>query len=191
MFMKAIEEIRAAGATVLIDPGILPDSFADEAAHICTLPYIREGTDKFLSVFGPAQYHSADEYEKAVGKPLPATIIGGGQTGMSSLPGIQQSTLEADPSAEATLLGPRRRVLAMYEKELDRLHLDGFIYPATRCLLSTKPCRRMDDSAKDPTPPPAGSTCWGFLPSAFPQASMTPASPSALRSARAAGTMET
>ena len=109
MFMKAVEELRAAGATVLIDPGILPDSFADEAAHICTLPYIREGTDKFLSTFGPTQYHSADEYEKAVGKPLPATIIGGGQTGMSSLPNIRQATLETDPSAEATLLGPRRR----------------------------------------------------------------------------------
>ncbi len=130
MFMKAVEELRAAGATVLIDPGILPDSFADEAAHICTLPYIREGTNKFLSTFGPTQYHSADEYEKAVGKPLPATIIGGGQTGMSSLPNIRQATLETDPSAEATLLGPRRRVLELYEKELDRLHLDGFVYPA-------------------------------------------------------------
>jgi Asp-tRNA(Asn)/Glu-tRNA(Gln) amidotransferase A subunit family amidase len=132
MFMKAIEELRAAGATVLIDPNILPDSFADEATHICTLPYIREGTNKFLSVFGPSQYHSADEYEKAVGKPLPATIIGGRQTGMSTLPDIQQGTLESDPGAEATLLGPRRRVLAMYEEELDRLHLDGFVYPAAQ-----------------------------------------------------------
>src|ERR1700722_11080047 len=64
MFMKAVEELRAAGATVLIDPAILPDSFADVAMHICTLPYIREGTEKFLGNFGPAQYHSAAEYEK-------------------------------------------------------------------------------------------------------------------------------
>ncbi|HMG88064.1 MAG TPA: amidase [Terracidiphilus sp.] len=132
MFMKAVEELRAAGATVLVDPNILPDSFADEATHICTLPYIREGTNKFLTLFGPAQYHSADEYEKSTGKPLPATIIGGGQTGMSSLPNIQQATLESDSDAEATLLGPRRRVLEMYEKELDRLHLDGFVYPAAQ-----------------------------------------------------------
>jgi amidase len=132
MFMKAVEELRAAGATVLLDPNILPDSFADEATHICTLPYIREGTERFLSIFGPAQYHSADEYEKAVGKPLPATIIGGRQTGMSTLPDIQQATLETDPGAEATLLGPRRKVLAMYEEELDRLHLDGFVYPAAQ-----------------------------------------------------------
>ena len=25
-----------------------------------TIPYIREGTEKFLAEFGPAQYHSAD-----------------------------------------------------------------------------------------------------------------------------------
>jgi amidase len=132
MFMKAVEELRAAGATVLIEPEILPDSFADEAMHICTLPYIREGTERFLAEFGPAQYHSAAEYEKAVGKPLPAVIIGGGQTGMSSLPDIQQRTLESDPDAEATLLGPRRQAQEMYEAELDRLHLDGFVYPAAQ-----------------------------------------------------------
>jgi len=132
MFMKAIDELRAAGATVLVDPAILPDSFADEATHICTLPYIREGTDKFLSLFGPAQYHSAAEYEKAAGKPLPEVIIGGGQTGMFASANIQQATLETDPQAETTLLVPRRKVLSMYEQELDRLHLDGFVYPAAQ-----------------------------------------------------------
>ena len=130
MFIKAVEELRAAGATVLIEPDILPDSFADAAMHICTLPYIREGTEKFLAEFGPAQYHSAAAYEEAVGKPLPAVIIGGGQTGMSSLPNIRQTSLESDPNAEATLLGPRRQAQAMYDAELDRMHLDGFVYPA-------------------------------------------------------------
>src|SRR3984957_2704984 len=81
-FLKAVLELRAAGATVLIDPQIMPDSFVDAVAHICTRPYIREGTDNFLAAFGPAQYHSAAEYEKAVGKSLPAVIIGGAQTGM-------------------------------------------------------------------------------------------------------------
>ena len=33
-FMKAVEEIRAAGATVLIDPQILPDSFAIAASEL-------------------------------------------------------------------------------------------------------------------------------------------------------------
>jgi amidase len=130
MFLKAVEELRAAGATVVIEPDILPDSFADAAMNICTLPYIREGTDKFLARYGPAQYHSAAEYEKAVGKPLPPVIIGGESTGMSSLPNVKQTVLETDPNAEATLLGPRRQVLAMYDAELDRLHLDGFVYPA-------------------------------------------------------------
>lgn len=131
-FMKAVEEIRAAGATVLIDPQILPDSFAIAASHICTRPYIREGTEKFLADFGPAQYHSAEEYRQAVGKPLPGVIIGGEKTGMSGAVDIQQTTLESDPQAEANLLGPRRDVLAMYEAELARLHLDGFVYPANQ-----------------------------------------------------------
>ena len=132
MFMKAVEELRAAGATVLIEPDILSDSFADEAMHICTLPYIREGSEKFLATFGPAQYHSAEEYEKSVGKPLPPVIIGGHSNKLSARGGIEQATLESDPNAEATLLGPRRQALAMYEKELDRLHLDGFVYPAAQ-----------------------------------------------------------
>jgi amidase len=129
-FMKAVEELRAAGATVLIDPQILPDSFAIAASHICTLPYIREGTEMFLSDFGPAQYHSAEAYEHATGKPLPEVIIGGKKTGMFEAVDIQQATLESDPQAEANLLGPRRKVLDLYEAELERLHLDGFIYPA-------------------------------------------------------------
>lgn len=130
MFMKAVEEMRAAGATVLIEPDILPDSFADAAAHICTLPYIREGTEKFLAGFGPEEFHSPADYAKAVGQPLPSVIIGGSQTGMSGASEIQQVNLESDPKAEATLLGPRRRAQQMYDDQLNRLHLDGFLYPA-------------------------------------------------------------
>jgi amidase len=129
-FMKSIDELRAAGATVLIEPDILPASFAIAASHICTLPYIREGTDHFLAGFGPAQYHSAAEYKHAVGKPLPDVIIGGEQTGMTNTVNIEQILLEADPNAEANFLGPKREVLDWYERELDRRHLDGFVYPA-------------------------------------------------------------
>ena len=131
-FMKSVEEIRAAGATVLIDDQILPAGFAVAASHICTLPYIREGTETFLSSFGPAEYHSANQYEQLIGKPLPPVIIGGNRTGMAAAANIQQATLEIDPQAEANLRGPRRQVLQMYEKELDRLHLDGFVYPANQ-----------------------------------------------------------
>ena len=131
-FLKSVDELRAAGATVIIDPNILPDSFADEASHICTLPYIQQGTENFLATFGPAQYHSAADYLRAVGQPLPAVIIGGAKTGMFEAANIQQATLETDPNAESTLLGPKREVLALYNAELDRLHLDGFVYPASQ-----------------------------------------------------------
>ena len=126
-FLKAVEELRAAGATVVIDPQILPDSFVDAASHICTRPYIREGTGKFLAHFGPAEYRSAAEYERAVGKPLPEVILDGQQA--DDLQQTQQ-TLESDPQAEANFLQPRRTVMAFYDAELDRLHLDGFVYPA-------------------------------------------------------------
>src|SRR5277367_3648720 len=75
-FMKAIEGLRAAGATVVFDDSILPDSFAVTVSRVGTIPYIREGTEKFLAEYGPAQYHSVAEYAKAVGSPLPATITG-------------------------------------------------------------------------------------------------------------------
>jgi len=129
-FMKAVEELRASGATVVIDKTILPDSFADAASYICTLPYLREGHDRFLASFGPPEYHSAADYQRALGQPLPPVIIGGATAGLSASAGIQQTTLEGDAQAQRTLLEPRTRVLAMYEAEMDRLHLDGFVYPA-------------------------------------------------------------
>jgi amidase len=74
-FMKALEGLRAAGATVVFDDSLLDDSFAEEASHICTLPYIREGTENFLAEYGPPQYRSIEEYEKTVGSRLPHQII--------------------------------------------------------------------------------------------------------------------
>jgi amidase len=132
-FMKAIEGLRAAGATVVFDDSILPDSFAETASHAGTLPYVREGTEKFLAEFGPAQYHSAEEYEKVVGSPLPDTIIGGMENAArNGRPPIKQVMLESDPQAEDNYLGPRRKALEAYSEALDRLHLDGFVYPATQ-----------------------------------------------------------
>jgi amidase len=123
-FMKALEGLRAAGATVVFDDSILPDSFAETMSRVCTLPYVREGTEKFLAGYGPPQYHSPEEYQRATGSPLPATIIG------STRPLVTQATLETDPRAEANYLAPRRRALAAYNDALDRRHLDGFVYPA-------------------------------------------------------------
>jgi Asp-tRNA(Asn)/Glu-tRNA(Gln) amidotransferase A subunit family amidase len=132
-FMKAVGALRAAGATVVFDDSILPDSFAETASRIGTLPYIREGTEKFLAEFGPAQYHSAEEYERVIGSPLPATIVGGDKPGTLSVdprPVVKQQRFEGNPQAEADVLGPKRRALAMYDETLDRLHLDGYVYPA-------------------------------------------------------------
>jgi amidase len=132
-FMKAIEGLRAAGATVVFDDSILPDSFAVTVARVGTVPYVREGTERFLAEFGPADYHSADEYRKAVGSALPATIIGGAdETTPKDRPLLVQSAFESDPQAEANVLTPRRKALDAYNETLDRLHLDGFVYPATQ-----------------------------------------------------------
>jgi Asp-tRNA(Asn)/Glu-tRNA(Gln) amidotransferase A subunit family amidase len=132
-FMKAIEGLRAAGATVVFDDSILPDSFAVTVARVGTVPYIREGTEKFLAAYGPAQYHSSAEYEKAVGSPLPATIVG--VSDPSTAKGrraVAQALIESDPHAEANYFTPRRKALEAYNEVLDRLHLDGLVYPATQ-----------------------------------------------------------
>ena len=132
-FMRAIEGLKAAGATVVFDDSILPDSFAVTVSRVGTVPYIREGTDKFLAEYGPPQYHSAAEYEKAVGSPLPGTIISSGDVnGRTDIPKVTQALIENDPQAEANVFGPRKRALAMYVETLDRLHLDGYVYPAAQ-----------------------------------------------------------
>jgi Asp-tRNA(Asn)/Glu-tRNA(Gln) amidotransferase A subunit family amidase len=132
-FLQAVEALRAAGATVIFDDAILPDDFAETVSHVATLPYIREGTEKFLAAYGPAQYHSAEEYEKVIGSPLPRTAIGGAKPGIfarDSRPVVQQVQFENNPQAKADVLDPRERARTMYEETLDRFHLDGYVYPA-------------------------------------------------------------
>jgi amidase len=132
-FMKALEGLRAAGATVIFNDSILPDSFAVTVARVGTFPYVREGTEKFLAEYGPAQYHTVDEYQKAVGSPLPSTIIGGvDENTRKDRPPLIQAVFETDPQAELNVLAPRRRALDAYNETLDRMHLDGFVYPATQ-----------------------------------------------------------
>jgi amidase len=131
-FMKAIEGLRAAGATVVFDDAILPDSFPKMVGDIKTLPYIREGTEDFLKAFGPAQYHSVDEYKQAVGSSIPATIIGGPGDGEHLNKALVQAVLETDPQADSNVFAPRSKAIAAYVKALDRFHLDGFVYPAAQ-----------------------------------------------------------
>ena len=130
-FLKALDELRAAGATVVLDDSVLPEGFARTASRIATYAYVREGTDRFLGVFGPEQYHSAAAYEQAVGQPLGMPIIGT-EAGNAKIGDVHilQRRIETDPDAEANYYAPRRRALAAYVETLDRLHLDGYVYPA-------------------------------------------------------------
>ena len=130
-FMKALEELRTLGATVVVDDSVLPESFARTAARISTYPYAREGADQFLKNFGPAAYRSSADYERAMGAPLGAPMIGTEPT-KSQIGDVKvtQRLLESDPDAEANYFGPRRRALAQYLETMDRLHLDGYVYPA-------------------------------------------------------------
>ncbi len=131
LFMKAVESLRAAGAEVVISDSILPLQFAKMASRVSTYAYMRDGTDRFLAAFGPAGYHSAAEYQQVVGAPLFVSSIGV-EDHFRRMPGVQleQRTLGADVSAEHNYHAPRRAMLAEYVATLDRMKLDGFVYPA-------------------------------------------------------------
>ena len=131
LFMKAVEALRSAGAEVLLDEAILPASFAKTASRVATYAYMQDGTNRFLAGFGPAEYHSAAEYQKAVGEPLFSSSIGS-EDSFRNLGGvhIDQRILEQDADAERTYRAPLRAMLAAYLEPLDRLKLDGYVYPA-------------------------------------------------------------
>ena len=130
-FMKALDELRALGATVVSDDTILPESFARIASRVATYPYVRQGTEQFLAQFGPAEYRSVAAYAAAVGAPF-SPITAGNDRHIGTIAGIPvpHRRLDTDPQAEANYLGPRRRTLAAYLEPLDRLQLDGYVYPA-------------------------------------------------------------
>ena len=129
--MKAVEELRAAGATVVFDDSILPESFAKIASRVSTYPYVREGTDQFLKNFGPVQYHSAAEYEKALESPLGGVILGE-EPSYSRIGDIvvTQTDVETSSESKVNYFDPRRRALEAYIEPLERLRLDGYVYPA-------------------------------------------------------------
>ena len=131
VFMKAVDALRAAGAEVVIGDSILPTGFARLASRVATYAYMKDGTDRFLATFGPAEYHSADEYRAVVGAPLFTSSIGV-EEGFRNIGGvrIEQRQLATDPDAERLYHAPRRAVLNEYVATLDRMKLDGFVYPA-------------------------------------------------------------
>jgi len=106
-FMEALNGLRAAGATVVMDDSILSKDFAEVASRIGTTPYVREGTEKFLAEWGPERYHSIEEYEKAAGASMPGEIIIGADVGRTDRPPII-AKLETDPQADANYYGPQK-----------------------------------------------------------------------------------
>ena len=125
MFMQALEELRKAGATIIIDETLLPESFLVLVNSINTWPYVREGLESYLRDFGPvgpAGYRSVAEYEKAVGSPLPQWLTGA----------ATQHRLTSDPDAANLFWGPQKKALAAYEDALTRFHLDGLVYPSAQ-----------------------------------------------------------
>ncbi|HTD96957.1 MAG TPA: amidase, partial [Edaphobacter sp.] len=124
-FMKAVEQLRAAGATVVIEKDVLPEHFAELVVKINTRPYRAEGMEGFLREFGPETYHSIAEHEAATGERIPAMILGGAGPNAAT-----QRHIESDPDREATFFGPQKAALDEYEATMTRLKLDGFVYPA-------------------------------------------------------------
>jgi len=130
LFLKAVEALRAAGATVVVDDAILPSSFLELVGAIKTQPYTGEGTETFLRDYGPPEYRSPAEYARAVGSPLPAFVRGASSIGRD--PNAPTLRIENDPQAEGNVWGPQRQALAAYDETLDRFKLDGLVYPSAQ-----------------------------------------------------------
>ena len=130
-FMQAVDALRAAGAEVVVADDILPATFAKLASRVSTYAYMQDGTDRFLATFGPAQYHSAAEYRSAVGAPLFTSSIGS-EDHFRNIGGVrlEQRSFDTDPDVDRNYHAPRRAMLAAYLETMDRLRLDGFVYPA-------------------------------------------------------------
>ena len=61
-FMRTVADLEAAGAAVIFDDDILPESFAALVGKINASRYHRQGVDKFLADYGPAAYDSTKKF---------------------------------------------------------------------------------------------------------------------------------
>ena len=131
--MKAIEGLRAAGATVVFDESILPDSFAEPwLACDQTLLYPRRNREVPRWVWS-----GAVSLGGRVSKGSWFTFAGHHYWRPRTRTPRRTASAAAGrirkrPSREANVLGPRRKALELYNDTLDRLHLDGYVYPATQ-----------------------------------------------------------
>ncbi len=141
ILMKTLDQLRAAGATIVIDDNLLPASFPALIRKVNTAPYRKDGADQWIGTFGPAEYTSAEAYEKATGQPFPGTFTGAPRTPEGPVRNAPttprpdtppQTILKTDPAAETTYFGPQRDALAAYNAALDQFHLDGLVYPSAQ-----------------------------------------------------------
>ena len=132
MFMKAVEALRAAGAEVVIDDGILPASFARTGEprrhlrlHAGRDEPVPRGVRPGRSTTRPRTI--SRPWARRSSRRRSAT-----EDGFRNLGGVRidQRSLDSDPDAERMYHAPRRAMLAAYLETLDRLKLDGYVYPA-------------------------------------------------------------
>jgi amidase len=133
MLMQAVEQMRAAGAVVVIDEKLLPLSFYDAVHKIVSRLYLKDGADQWISEFGPKEYRSGEAYTRATGVAWPAVFTGERRPGGVADDAPQmQAVLAKDPDAEKNFFGPQREALAEYEAALDEFHLDGLVFPSAQ-----------------------------------------------------------
>jgi len=133
MLMKAVEQMRMAGAVVVIDEKLLPLSFYDAIRKIISRFYLKDGADQWISEFGPAEFPSGEAYTHATAVAWPTVFTGERRPGGVAENAPQpQARLASDPDAEKNFFGPQRAALAEYEAALDEFHLDGLIYPSAQ-----------------------------------------------------------
>ena len=94
MLLKTLELVRAAGAEVVLDDNLLPDSFLGLEKKVNTGPYRRDGASQWLGAFGPEEYHTAEQYKAATGQSLPPVFTGV----PGSLDDLVEATAGAGPS---------------------------------------------------------------------------------------------
>jgi aspartyl-tRNA(Asn)/glutamyl-tRNA(Gln) amidotransferase subunit A len=134
MLMKAIAQMRAAGAEVVIDDSLLPLSFIDHNNKVNTSPYRKDGADQWIAAFGPAEYKSGEQYTRATGVEWPGVFIGKRDVfgAPSSVKPPKQVKLAGDAAADTNFFGPQRASLAEFVGALNKFHLDGVIYPSAQ-----------------------------------------------------------
>lgn len=133
MLMRAVEQMRAAGAVVVIDEKLLPLSFYDAIRKIVSRLYLKDGADRWIAAYGPTEYRSGEAYTRATGVAWPTVFTGERRPGgVAERTPQEQAVLAADPDAEKNFFAPQRKALAEYQAAMDAFHLDGLIYPSAQ-----------------------------------------------------------